>query len=87
MNRTVFGIVCALLFVAALAYMTVAETSVECEVCMNFEGRSACSIASAGSQEEAIRQAQTSACSTITSGVTEVVKCGGTIASSARCKQ
>lgn len=87
MNRSVAGVLCGVLFFAALVYMTIAETGTECEVCVDFEGRNACSVAKGGNREEAMAQALSSACATITSGVTQVVKCGGTVPSSARCKE
>lgn len=85
MTRVLAGLVLGIVFFAALIYTTMAETSTECEVCVDFEGRHACSIAKGGDRELAMQQALSSACATITSGVTEVVACGATVPSSARC--
>lgn len=86
MARTLVGVLCGVLFLAALIYVTMAETGTECEVCVDFEDRNACSSARGGDRDLAIQQALTSACATITSGVTETVKCNGTIPSSTRCR-
>ena len=84
--RTLVGIAGGVLFLAALVYITMVETGTECEVCVDFEGRSSCSVARGGDRDQAIAQALSSACAVITNGVTEVVKCGGTVPTSARCK-
>ncbi|MCZ2153542.1 MAG: hypothetical protein LC114_06520 [Bryobacterales bacterium] len=48
------------------------------EVCITFEGRSACRVASGASPESAQRQAQDNACALLTSGVTGSIACGQT---------
>ncbi len=86
MARALLGLLCGVLFLAALLYVTMAETGTECEVCVDFEGRNACSSARGGDRDLAIQQALASACAVITSGVTETVKCGRTLPTSTRCK-
>lgn len=46
------------------------------EVCLTFEGRSVCRVASGASRESAQRQAQDNACALLTSGVTGSITCG-----------
>ena len=87
MTRVLAGVLLAIAFFAAMIYTTMAETGVECEVCVDFMGRQACSVAKGGDREFAMQQALSSACATITSGVTEVVACGGTVPSTARCSE
>ena len=87
MARAFVGVLCGALFLATLIYVTMAETGTECEVCVDFAGRNACSIARGGDRDQAIQQALSSACAVITSGVTEVVKCTATVPSSARCRE
>ena len=87
MTRVLVGVALGAAFLAALIFTTVAETSTECEVCVQFGGRSACSVAKGGDEALAMQQAQSSACATITSGVTEVVACGNTLATSIQCRQ
>lgn len=48
------------------------------EVCITFEGRTVCRIASGASQQSALRQAQDNACALLTSGVTGSIACGQT---------
>jgi hypothetical protein len=56
--RTAIGVALALLFLAALVFATLRETSASCEVCVEFEGRSVCRRASAAQPAEAIQMAQ-----------------------------
>ncbi|MCG5053482.1 MAG: hypothetical protein KA712_11025 [Myxococcales bacterium] len=72
------AIVPAIIF-AGLGTAVVLELStkqgVECEVCISFQGRQKCAKARADEAEQAEREAQSSACSLLTSGVSEAVKC------------
>ncbi len=61
---------------AAILYAaTLAQAGFECEACVLFEGRRACGTARAGSVAEARRTALTTACATVTSGVTSTLRC------------
>ena len=74
-QRVIIGIGLAALFVAMLVWTTLSQTSSECEVCMTHEGRSTCSTARAATRDEAVAQALSSACSSLSSGVTSVMSC------------
>jgi hypothetical protein len=67
-----------LLFVALLAlivYSSMGTASHRVEVCMQFNGRTACRTTSGSTQEFALRTAIQNACAGIASGVTESITC------------
>lgn len=61
--------------VALLVYQLVAEGQVECRVCVIFQGRRQCATASGPDLAKAREEAQRSACSLLTSGVSEAFAC------------
>jgi len=73
--RGIIGVGLAALFIAMLVWTTMTQTSSECEVCVTHQGRTACSTAKAATQDEAVGQAQSSACSVLSSGVTSIMTC------------
>jgi hypothetical protein len=77
-QRAIVGVGLGALFVAMLLWTTQAQTAYECEVCVTHEGHTECSVAKASSQDEAVFQAQSSACSVLSSGVTSVMTCSRT---------
>lgn len=80
MNTTTKVIIVALvlLFVGIVIYSSMGLGQFRCEVCMEFQGRSACATASGPSQEEARRTATETACAKISSGMTESIACAQT---------
>jgi len=74
-QRAIVGVGLGALFVAMLLWATFSQTSAECEVCVSHEGRTECSTAHAATREEAVSQAQSSACSMLSRGVTSVMTC------------
>ena len=67
-----------LLFVGIVIYSSMGSGQFRCEVCMAYQGRSACATASGSSQEEARRTATETACAKISSGMTESIACAQT---------
>lgn len=79
MNRKVLiGIIGVVAFIGLLTYMTMGLKQHRVEVCMEFNGRKNCAIASGPTREQALRTAGDTACATISSGMTESVTCGRT---------
>mgnify|MGYP005811269473 CR=1 FL=1 len=80
MNKKLAWIV----FLAAVAFLAILFRSMmglrqnRVEVCLTFNGRQACRVASGASREEAVRTATDNACALIASGVTETMACGRT---------
>lgn len=63
-------------FFGLLAYLTIGGKQQRVEVCVEFQGRKNCRIASGATRETAQRTATDNACATITSGMTESMACG-----------
>lgn len=73
---------------AGLLYATtLAQAGIECEACVGFEGREACGTARAGTLADAQRTALTTACATVTSGVTNTLRCQAEPPLSLRCRE
>ena len=87
MARTLGGLVAVALFIAALFYTTLSETGVECEVCMEYHGRSSCKTVTAPDRPQAIQQAAATACAILSSGVTAGMECNSLPATMTRCSE
>jgi hypothetical protein len=81
------GLVLAVVFVVAMVLATRREANVECEVCMDFAGRSECSTSSARDRDAALRGAVSGACALLSSGVTQGLECDRTPPRSVRCSE
>ena len=57
MARTAIGIAIGAAFVTAVIWTAFSETKVECEICVEYKGRTACSIARAADVLQAESQA------------------------------
>jgi hypothetical protein len=64
------------IFAGFLLWSTLASQRVECSVTVAFGGAQNSAVASAGSEVDALREAQTAACGPLTSGMDESVACG-----------
>ena len=56
-------------FVAFLLWSTLASQHVQCSVAVDYQGKQATATASAASEEEAVREAQTAACGPLTASI------------------
>ena len=72
------GVAFAALILGIVIYSTLGNARYRCEVCVAYQGRSACRVAGASTQEQAQRTAQENACAQIASGVTDSIACGST---------
>lgn len=75
------------LFGAALWSATRSQSAVECEACLEFEGRRACRTVRASTREEAEQGAVMNACALLAGGVTSSLACQGTPPRSLRCSE
>jgi hypothetical protein len=82
----VAGVVLFVLFAAALLFSMTRQFAVTCEVCITFEGRSACREAYGKTEEEAIRTATDNACGLLASGMTQSIACGNVAPDSTSCQ-
>jgi hypothetical protein len=69
------GVTLFVLFIGVMTYMMLGQRKNRVEVCMGFQGRSACKIASAETRDEALRTATDNACALIAFGVTDSGAC------------
>lgn len=76
MNRPgIYIAVFVLIVIALILYSTMAGKQYRAEVCMTFQGRSACKTVTGKSQESVLRGGITNACADIAAGVTETMTC------------
>jgi hypothetical protein len=61
--------------VGLLVYQLIGEAGVQCRVCVTFKGQRKCGTAVGPGAAEAKREAQNTACSQMTQGVTESFAC------------
>jgi len=87
MARTAIGVAIGAAFVAAVIWGAFSQTAVECEICVEYRGRTACSIARAADLVQAESQAHSGACSQVTGGVTETLECDRIGSSVRRCTE
>jgi len=85
MGRTAIGAAIGVVFVAAVIWVALDQSAVQCEICVDYKGRSACSVAAASDLLQAEAQAQSGACSQVTGGVTETLECGAMRPTVRRC--
>ena len=87
MARTAVGAALGIAFVAAVIWSAFQATQIQCEVCVEYKGRSACSTAQAEDVVQAEAQALSGACSQVTGGVTETLECDRTPPTTRRCTE
>ena len=79
MKKTVWlGVAFAVVVVAFVILTTFKQERVRCEVCVTFNGQRDCRVASATTQDLAVRAAVTNACAQLASGVSETTQCENT---------
>jgi hypothetical protein len=87
MVRRLAFLTAAALFFAALFFATGREALVECDVCLEFDGRTACRTGSAADRIGAQRGAVSAACAVLAAGVTRRMECDRTPPRSVQCSQ
>ncbi|MEE8165278.1 MAG: hypothetical protein V3T64_06900 [Myxococcota bacterium] len=87
MARTAISVAIGISFVAAVIWSAFSESAARCEICVDYRGRSACSIAAASDLAQAEAQAQSGACAQVVSGVTETLECAAIAPSIRRCSE
>jgi ABC-type nickel/cobalt efflux system permease component RcnA len=79
-----FAVVLA--FAAFLLWSTLKSQRVECSVTVEFQGGQNQATASAASEEDAIREAQTAACGPLAAGMDQSIACGKTPPRNRHCR-
>jgi hypothetical protein len=75
-----------LAFAALLLWSTLSSQRVECSVTVTFGGSQNSAVASAASESDAAREAQTAACGPLAAGMNESIACSRTPPISRRCR-
>jgi hypothetical protein len=79
------GLALAAAFIAFLLWSTLSSQTARCEVCVEFNGRRNCAVATAASADEAARSAQATACGILTKGMDESIACSRRPPDSQQC--
>jgi hypothetical protein len=87
MARTAISVAIGIAFVTAVIWAALDQTAIECEICVDYRGRTACSIARAADTNAAEAQAHSGACSQVTHGVTETLECSRMGSTVRRCTE
>ena len=87
MARTAIGLAIGAAFVSAVIWYALEATQIQCEICVDYKGRQACSTSLAADIATAEMQAHSGACSQVTGGVTETLECDRLPAKVRRCSQ
>lgn len=85
--RVAAGILAAVVFFAALYFVTLAESSVRCTVCHDYGGGSSCDTVSAPDRRQAVAQAVSTACAKLAGGVTQTMECTRIASRSVACEE
>jgi len=75
MKRAIVPLIIFVGLVVLLVLDLTTTSGFECRVCVTFEGRQKCAKAKSPEKQAAATEAQGSACSLLTSGVSQAVKC------------
>lgn len=73
-------------FTAFLLWSTLTSQHVECNVTVTFKGGRGTATASGASEADAVREAQTTACGPLASGMNESIACGRIPPVSRQCR-
>jgi len=85
-RSTLFTIAAVIAVILLFFYMTTASATQECNVCMEFQGRSNCASALGSSVSEATETAHRTACGPLVRGMNETIACDNRAAVSVQCK-
>jgi hypothetical protein len=84
--KRVIPIIVALALLVFAFYQVGAQAQVVCTVCVKFKSRRECATASGTEEDRAREEAQGSACSRMTSGISDAVACPRVTPDSVSCK-
>ena len=85
-KAAIIGIVFAAVILAVIFYETMHLEKYECAVCVDFEGGNKCLTVQGESEQQATQTAKDNACSFITNGRAENIRCSQTPPASVQCK-
>jgi hypothetical protein len=76
----------AALVLAYMIYLTMSPNTVTCEVCIEFRGATECRKATSQDRMEAEAAAASTACGSISGGITDGIECRNTTPKSVSCE-
>ena len=85
-KAAVAGVLFTAVVLAAILYLTFNLKQYECEVCMEFEGKKKCLTVQGQTEDQTMQTAKENACSFITNGRAEGIRCGQTPPASTTCR-
>lgn len=85
-RSTLFTIAAVAAVVLLFFFMTTASANQECNVCVEFNGRSNCATALGSSVSEATETAHRTACGPVAQGMNESIACDNRAPVSVQCK-
>ena len=86
MKRSTLVTIAVLAAIMALFfYMSTARATQECNVCVEFNGRSNCASAAGRTAAEATETAHRTACGPVVSGMNETIACDNRVPVSVQC--
>jgi hypothetical protein len=71
--------------IGIVVYTSLHVGGVRCEVCIDFQGRSACRAVDGATDQDALAAARTNTCAQLASGVTDTMACERTVPTRADC--
>lgn len=83
---TIFAIVFGIIVLAVIIYQTLGLRQYECEVCVELDGRSKCVTTKGEDEQQSMQAAKESACSMISTGRTDTIRCSQKAPTSTNCK-
>ena len=86
-GRVVAAIVSVIALLAILIYGSMGTVQAECELCVEYNGRTECRRGSGADQTEAQRAAQKAACAVMATGMAESVNCQSVPPTDVRCER
>ena len=85
-RSTLVTVAVVIAIIALFFYMSVAQATQECQVCVEFQGRSNCATAAGHTIPEATATAHNTACGPLARGMNETIACGNRAPLSVQCK-
>jgi len=82
----IVGIAFGVMLFGVIVYQTFSIRQVECDVCVEFEGRTKCLTVRGEDEAQVIQTGKDNACSFVTVGRAEAFRCAGMLPSSTQCR-
>ena len=86
-GRTLAFVVALALLITVLILGSVGAVQVECELCVQFKGRTECRRGSGADRDEAIQAAKKAACAVTAAGMAESINCQNAATTNLQCSR